>query len=80
MNVHSEIDYDLGEVSKVLFNDVYAKDAIFEYLAAVNNMELKPRQIKKWTLYFNQFIEGKEYVEPTIKDRIVNAIKGIGRS
>lgn len=80
LKLHSEINYDLGEVSKVLFNDVHAKDAIYEYLAAVNNMELKPKQIKKWTLYFNEFIEGKEYVEPTIKDRIVNAIKAIGRS
>ena len=39
--LHSNINYDLGEVARVLFNDTEVKDIIFGYLEEVNNIVSK---------------------------------------
>ena len=41
-------------------------------------MNLDPDEIREWNLYFNNFIEGKEYVKPSIKDRISKMLMKIG--
>lgn len=68
--LHSNINYDLDKVARILFNDIQVKDIIFGYFEEVNNMNLNPDEIREWNLYFNKFIEGEEYVKPSIKDRI----------
>lgn len=76
--LQSKKQYDLGEVARTLFNDIEVKDIIFGYLEEVNNMNLDPDEIREWNLYFNNFIEGKEYVKPSIKDRISKMLMKIG--
>lgn len=70
LKLHSGKDYDLGEISEILFNDSQVKDIIFGYLIEVNNMDLDPEGIREWNYYFNRFFDGEEYLKPSIKDRI----------
>lgn len=70
LELHSGKDYDLGEISEILFNDSQVKDIIFGYLIEVNNMNLDPQGIREWNFYFNRFIEGEEYLKPSIRDKI----------
>lgn len=76
--LHSNINYDLDEVASILFNDIQVKDIIFGYLETVNNMNLDPDEIREWNFYFNRFIEGEEYIKPSIKNRISNILMKIG--
>lgn len=76
--LHSNINYDLDEVARILFNDIQVKDIIFGYLETVNNMNLDPDEIREWNFYFNRFIEGEEYIKPSIKNRISNILMKIG--
>lgn len=76
--LHSRINYDLGEVARMLFNDIQVKDIIFGYLEEINNMNLDPDEIREWNIYFNRFINGEEYIKPSIKDRISNVLMKIG--
>ncbi|MEY8425873.1 hypothetical protein AALB52_25050 [Lachnospiraceae bacterium 38-14] len=76
--LQSKKQYDLGEVARTLFNDIQVKDIIFGYFEEVNNMNLNPDEIREWNLYFNNFIEGKEYIKPSIKDRISGMLMKIG--
>lgn len=76
--LHSNINYDLDEVARVLFNDIQVKDIIFGYLETVNNMNLDPDEIREWNFYFNRFIDGEEYIKPSIKDRISGMLMKIG--
>lgn len=78
LELHSNINYDLGEVVSVLFNDVEVKDIIFGYLETVNNMNLDPDEIREWNFYFNRFFDGEEYIKPSIRDRISNMLMKIG--
>lgn len=76
--LHSNINYDLDEVARVLFNDIEVKDIIFGYLEEVNNMNLDSDEIREWNLYFNRFIDGEEYIKPSIRDRISSMLMKIG--
>ncbi len=76
--LHSNINYDLGEVARVLFNDTEVKDIIFGYLEEVNNMNLDPDEIREWNFYFNRFFDGEENIKPSIKDRISGMLMKIG--
>ena len=76
--LHSKKQYDLWEVARVLFNDIEVKDIIFGYLETVNNMNLDPDEIREWNFYFNRFIDGEEYIKPSIKDRISKMLMKIG--
>lgn len=76
--LHGNINHDLNEVAQILFNDIQVKDIIFGYLEAVNNMNLDPDEIREWNLCFNRFMEGEEYIKPSIKDRISNMLMKIG--
>ena len=76
--LHSKKNYDLEEVAKILFNDSQAKDIIFAYLEKVNNMNLDPDEIREWNLYFNRFVDGDEYIKPSIGNRISDMLKKIG--
>lgn len=40
IKLHSEINYDLSEVSKVLFNDFHVKDIVYQYLQKRGSMLL----------------------------------------
>lgn len=62
----------------MLFNDIEVKDIIFGYLEEVNNMNLDPDEVREWNLYFNRFIDGEEYIKPSIKDRISDMLMKIG--
>lgn len=68
----------MGEVARILFNDIQVKDIIFGYLEEVNNMNLDPDEVREWNFYFNRFIEGEEYVKPSIGNRISDMLKRIG--
>ena len=68
----------MGEVARVLFNDIEVKDIIFGYLEEVNNMNLDPDEIREWNFYFNRFIDGEECIKPSIKDRISGMLMKIG--
>lgn len=76
--LQSKKQYDLGEVARVLFNDIEVKDIIFGYLEEVNNMNLDPDEIREWNFYFNRFIDGEECIKPSIKDRISGMLMKIG--
>lgn len=76
--LHSDINYDMSEVARILFNDIQVKDIIFGYLETVNNMNLEPDEIREWNYCFNRFIEGEEYIKPSIRDRISNMLMKIG--
>lgn len=76
--LHSNINYDLDEVARVLFNDIEVKDIIFGYLEEVNNMNLDSNEIREWNLYFKRFIDGEEYIKPSIRDRISSMLMKIG--
>lgn len=76
--LHGNINCDLGEVARILFNDIQVKDIIFGYLETVNNMNLDPDEIREWNFCFNRFIEGEEYIKPSIRDRISNMLMKIG--
>ncbi len=76
--LHGNINCDLGEVARILFNDIQVKDIIFGYLEEINNMNLDPDGVREWNLYFNMFIEGKECVKPSIGNRISDMLKSIG--
>lgn len=76
--LHSRTQYDLGEVARTLFNNVQVKNIIFGYLEEVNNMNLNPDEIREWDFYFNRFIEGEEYIKPSIRDRISGMLMKIG--
>ena len=76
--LQSKKQYDLGEVARVLFNDIEVKDIIFGYLEEVNNMNLDPDETREWNFYFNRFIDGEEYIKPSIKDRISDMLMKIG--
>ena len=78
LELHSDKDYDLEEISETLFNDSDVKDIIFEYLEETNNMNLDPDGIREWNYYFNRFIEGNEYIKPSIKDKISNMLMRVG--
>ena len=76
--LHGNINHDLGEVARILFNDIQVKDIIFGYLETVNNMNLEPDEIREWNYCFNRFIEGEVYIKPSIRDRISNMLMKIG--
>lgn len=76
--LNSNVDHDLDEVARTLFNDIEVKDIIFGYLEEVNNMNLDPDEIREWNFCFNRFIEGEEYIKPSIRDRISNMLMKIG--
>lgn len=76
--LQSKKQYDLDEVVRVLFNDIEVKDIIFGYLEEVNNMNLDPDEVREWNLYFNRFIDGEEYIKPSIRDRISGMLMKIG--
>lgn len=76
--LHSRKQDDLNEVARILFNDIQVKDIFFGYLEEVNNMNLDPDEVREWNFYFNRFIEGEEYVKPSIGNRISYMLKRIG--
>ena len=76
--LHGRKQYDLDEVARILFNDIQVKDVIFGYLEEVNNMNLDPDEVREWNFCFNRFIEGEEYIKPSIRDRIYNMLMKIG--
>ena len=76
--LHSRKQYDLDEVARILFNDIQVKDIIFGYLEEVNNMNLDPDEVREWNFYFNRFIDGEEYIKPSIRNRISDMVKKIG--
>lgn len=76
--LQSKKQYDLDEVARVLFNDITVKDIIFGYLEEVNNMNLDPDEVREWNFYFNRFIDGEEYIKPSIRDRISSMLMKIG--
>ena len=80
LKLHSGKDYDFGEISEILFNDSQVKDIIFEYLMEINNMDLDPEGIREWNYCFNRFIDGEEYIKPSMKTKISNMLmkNGIG--
>lgn len=78
MELHSGKSYDFKEVAETLFKNSQVKDIIFQYLEGVNNMNLDPDEIREWNFYFNRFIDGDDYIRPTIKNRISGIIKNIG--
>lgn len=78
LELHSGKDYDLGEISEILFNDSQVKDIIFEYLEETNNMEIDLEGIREWNYCFNRFIDGEEYIKTSMKNRISNMLMKIG--
>lgn len=78
LELHSDKSYDLKEVSKILFNDMHVKNVIFAYLEETNNMNFDVDGIRQWNFYFNRFIDGGEYIKPSIKNRICEMLDGIG--
>ena len=76
--LHSRKQNDFDEAARILFNDIEVKDIIFGYLEEVNNMNLDPDEVREWNFYFNRFIEGEEYVKPSIGNRISDMLKRIG--
>ena len=41
-------------------------------------MNLDPDETREWNFYFNRFIDGEEYIKPSIKDRISGMLMKIG--
>lgn len=76
--LQSKKQYDLDEVARVLFNDITVKDIIFGYLEEINNMNLDPDEVREWNFYFNRFIDGEEYIKPSIRDRISDMLMKVG--
>lgn len=77
LKLHGENPYDLGEISKVLFNDKEVRYIIFEYLEKKNKWNFDIDEIKKRSVYFDQFFEKKESVRPSIRGRISELLEKI---
>lgn len=78
LKIHSDNPCDLGEASKVLFNDKEVRYIIFEYLEKKHKWNFDIDEIKKRSVYFDQFFEKKESVRPSIRREISSLLKEIG--
>lgn len=77
LHLHSEISCDLGEVSKKLFSDRQVRNIVFEYLEKKNRLNFDLDEIKEWSGYFNQFLDGEEDLKPSIRSRISELVEKI---
>lgn len=77
LQLQKEISCDLGEVSKKLFSDRQVRNIVFEYLEKKNRLNFDLDEIKEWSGYFNQFLDGEEDLKPSIRSRILELMEKI---